>query len=75
MQEFSLKILDNKINCLAETSEFEVKLSSTSLNCTSDSMAAGIQLGTVIVLSVSGWLCDTTSIGGWRSVFYVFGEL
>ena len=36
---------------------------------------SGIQFGTVITLPVSGWLCDTTFLGGWPSVFYIFGFL
>ncbi|KAI0237934.1 Sialin [Lamellibrachia satsuma] len=36
---------------------------------------AGVQLGTVIVLSISGWLADNHRLGGWRAVFYIFGIL
>lgn len=36
---------------------------------------AGAQFGTVVTLPVSGWLCDTDFLGGWPSVFYVFGAL
>ncbi|XP_050724060.1 putative inorganic phosphate cotransporter [Eriocheir sinensis] len=36
---------------------------------------AGIQIGTVIAMSFGGWLCDTTFLDGWPSVFYVFGGL
>ncbi|XP_068220661.1 putative inorganic phosphate cotransporter isoform X2 [Palaemon carinicauda] len=36
---------------------------------------AGAQFGTVITMPLSGWLCDTDFLGGWPSVFYVFGGL
>lgn len=36
---------------------------------------AGAQFGTVVTLPVSGWLCDSDFLGGWPSVFYVFGGL
>ncbi|XP_066938043.1 putative inorganic phosphate cotransporter isoform X1 [Macrobrachium rosenbergii] len=36
---------------------------------------AGAQFGTIITMPVSGWLCDTDFLGGWPSVFYVFGGL
>uniref|UniRef100_A0A0P4WJ10 Sialin n=1 Tax=Scylla olivacea TaxID=85551 RepID=A0A0P4WJ10_SCYOL len=36
---------------------------------------AGSQFGTVVTLPVSGWLCDSGFLGGWPSVFYVFGGL
>lgn len=36
-------------------------------------MSAGSQFGTVITLTASGWLCDSDFLGGWPSVFYVFG--
>ncbi|XP_071942007.1 sialin-like [Antedon mediterranea] len=36
---------------------------------------AGSQLGAVLSNPVSGWLCSTTFLGGWPSVFYVFGTL
>lgn len=35
----------------------------------------GPQVGTVVAMSVGGWLCSTTFLGGWPSVFYVFGGL
>ena len=35
----------------------------------------GAQFGTVVTLPVSGWLCDSDFLGGWPSVFYVFGSL
>nr|XP_006819872.1 PREDICTED: sialin-like isoform X2 [Saccoglossus kowalevskii] len=34
---------------------------------------AGAQLGTVVSLPISGLLCDSDFLGGWPSVFYVFG--
>ncbi|XP_042203099.1 putative inorganic phosphate cotransporter [Homarus americanus] len=36
---------------------------------------SGSQAGTVVTLVVSGWLCDSEFLGGWPSVFYVFGAL
>ncbi|XP_077990261.1 sialin-like [Glandiceps talaboti] len=36
---------------------------------------AGAQFGTVLSLPISGWLCDSDFLGGWPSVFYVFGVL
>nr|XP_045614448.1 putative inorganic phosphate cotransporter [Procambarus clarkii] len=36
---------------------------------------AGVQFGTVVTLSASGWMCDSDFLGGWPSVFYVFGAL
>jgi len=34
---------------------------------------AGAQLGTVFAMPISGYLCGSTFLGGWPSVFYVFG--
>nr|XP_026696646.1 sialin [Ciona intestinalis] len=36
---------------------------------------AGCHLGTVIAQPISGILCASTFLGGWPSVFYVFGTL
>lgn len=36
---------------------------------------SGCQIGTVIALPISGILCNSTFLGGWPSVFYVFGGL
>lgn len=36
---------------------------------------AGSQFGTVISQPISGILCSSTFLGGWPSVFYVFGAL
>ena len=33
----------------------------------------GAQIGTVITLPLAGFLCDSTFLGGWPSVFYVLG--
>ncbi|GFS51063.1 putative inorganic phosphate cotransporter [Trichonephila inaurata madagascariensis] len=35
----------------------------------------GSQMGNVIAMPVSGWLSSTDLLGGWPSVFYVFGSL
>ena len=34
-----------------------------------------MQAGTVVAMSVGGWLCSITFLGGWPSVFYIFGGL
>ncbi|RXG53131.1 putative transporter slc-17.2 [Armadillidium vulgare] len=36
---------------------------------------AGLELGTVVGMLGSGWLCSTDFLGGWPSVFYVSGVL
>lgn len=36
---------------------------------------AGSDVGTVISLPISGLLCDSDFLGGWPSVFYIFGAL
>lgn len=36
---------------------------------------SGSNFGTVLAMSVGGWLCNTTFLGGWPSVFYIFGGL
>lgn len=36
---------------------------------------AGIQFGTVVTLAASGVMCDSDFMGGWPSVFYVFGVM
>ncbi|XP_076068349.1 putative inorganic phosphate cotransporter [Oratosquilla oratoria] len=36
---------------------------------------AGIDFGTVVTFAVSGWLCHSGFLGGWPSVFYIFGGL
>ncbi|CAD5119812.1 DgyrCDS8396 [Dimorphilus gyrociliatus] len=36
---------------------------------------SGAQLGTVISLPISGILCQSTFLGGWPSVFYIFGTV
>ncbi|XP_035828102.1 sialin [Aplysia californica] len=36
---------------------------------------AGAQFGTVISLPLSGLLCDSDILGGWPSVFYIFGAV
>ncbi|XP_042882848.1 putative inorganic phosphate cotransporter [Penaeus japonicus] len=33
----------------------------------------GMQFGTIVGLALSGWLCNSRFLGGWPSVFYVFG--
>lgn len=35
----------------------------------------GMQFGTIVCLPVSGWLSASGFLGGWPSVFYVFGAL
>jgi hypothetical protein len=34
----------------------------------------GAQLGTVIAMPICGILADSDFLGGWPSVFYVFGK-
>ncbi|KAB7502877.1 putative inorganic phosphate cotransporter [Armadillidium nasatum] len=36
---------------------------------------AGIDFGCVLTFPISGWLCESEFLGGWPSVFYVFGGL
>ncbi|KAK4302798.1 hypothetical protein Pmani_025145 [Petrolisthes manimaculis] len=36
---------------------------------------SGTALGTILGMAVGGWLCKTTFLGGWPSVFYVSGGL
>lgn len=36
---------------------------------------AGAQLGTVFAMPISGLLCDSGFLGGWPSVFYIFGAI
>lgn len=38
-------------------------------------LSSGMALGTVLAMSVGGWLCNSTFMDGWPSVFYVFGIL
>ncbi|XP_071516727.1 sialin-like isoform X2 [Panulirus ornatus] len=33
----------------------------------------GYELGTIIAMASSGWLCSSRFLGGWPSVFYIFG--
>lgn len=35
----------------------------------------GAYMGTVIAFALSGYLCSTNFLGGWPSVFYVFGTI
>ncbi|PRD25140.1 UNVERIFIED_CONTAM: putative transporter [Trichonephila clavipes] len=35
----------------------------------------GALLGNVVAMPISGWLCSSDFIGGWPSVFYVFGSM
>ncbi|GIX96271.1 hypothetical protein CDAR_277931 [Caerostris darwini] len=35
----------------------------------------GVPMGIVVSMSVSGWLSSTDLLGGWPSVFYVFGTV
>lgn len=41
----------------------------------SSSIYAGAQVGTVIAMPISGLLCQSSFLGGWPAVFYVFGAL
>ena len=36
---------------------------------------AGCHLGTVIAQPIAGLLCSSEILGGWPSVFYIFGKL
>ncbi|CAL4130204.1 unnamed protein product, partial [Meganyctiphanes norvegica] len=36
---------------------------------------SGVQFGTIVTMPISGWLCDSDFLGGWPSVFYLFGGL
>ncbi|GFT80241.1 hypothetical protein NPIL_220121 [Nephila pilipes] len=35
----------------------------------------GALLGNVVAMPISGWLCSSEFMGGWPSVFYLFGSL
>ncbi|XP_054707829.1 sialin-like isoform X2 [Uloborus diversus] len=35
----------------------------------------GTQIGNVVAMPISGWLSSTDLLGGWSSVFYVFGTV
>ena len=34
----------------------------------------GMPLGNIAGFAVSGFLCDSGFVGGWPSIFYVFGK-
>lgn len=36
---------------------------------------SGFQLGTVVGMVFTGWLCSSTFLGGWASSFYLFGAV
>nr|XP_042910673.1 putative inorganic phosphate cotransporter [Parasteatoda tepidariorum] len=36
---------------------------------------SGMQIGTVIGMPIAGLLCTTDALGGWPSVFYIFGVI
>ncbi|KAK4292125.1 hypothetical protein Pmani_035084 [Petrolisthes manimaculis] len=36
---------------------------------------SGATFGTIVALGSGGWLCDSEFLGGWPSIFYVFGVL
>lgn len=38
-------------------------------------MFTGVQFGAILAMVVGGWVCSTEFLGGWPSVFYVFGAL
>ncbi|XP_069969590.1 sialin [Penaeus vannamei] len=38
-----------------------------------NSSSSGMQFGTIVGLTLGGWLCNSEFLGGWSSVFYVFG--
>lgn len=35
----------------------------------------GAQIGVATAMLLGGWLCNTNFLGGWPSVFYVFGTV
>ncbi|XP_055943223.1 sialin-like [Argiope bruennichi] len=41
----------------------------------SSAVFSGASIGTVVSLSASGLLCKSEALGGWPSVFYVFGAI
>ncbi|KAG8173079.1 hypothetical protein JTE90_015595, partial [Oedothorax gibbosus] len=41
----------------------------------SSAIFIGAPIGTVVSLSISGWLCNSDVMGGWPSVFYLFGAI
>lgn len=36
---------------------------------------SGCGIGNIITQPIAGWLCDTNFLGGWPSVFYLFGNI
>ncbi len=53
---------------------FSLREQTLRLVCFIGFCVAGAYLGTVFSLPISGYLCQTNIMGGWPSVFYLFGE-
>ncbi|KAB7496218.1 putative inorganic phosphate cotransporter [Armadillidium nasatum] len=59
-----------KLFCESEKFEKGIQLSPVN-----EHVIKATRMGTVVSMALSGWLCSSEYLGGWPSVFYVFGTL